>query len=292
MERNRPDFKACEAITEEIKDLPTLPTVVARIMATLDDPSSSVKDLERLVSSDQAIAAKLLKLANSAFYGLPGKVTNLGRAITLLGYNTVRSMTLTIGMVHSFGGLLRSKSFNRGKFWEHSLTVAMVGKLLGAKEPSLNSEEVYIAGLLHDLGKMVLDYLRPAQFREALRIACEQGISAREAEQSVLGFSHDEVGKVVAEKWRFPHFVIEAIGYHHCPFNAEVFPLVVQVVSLSDQIVHEFNKQEKENVDYNLSNIDSELKQRFLPTPRHEEVFLTQFEIEVEKIEDILGLFA
>src|SRR3990170_1458942 len=109
MTSDRNYTQAEEKFLDNIKDLPTLPTVVAQVMVTLDQPTSSARDLERLVANDQAIAARLLKLANSAFYGLAGKVTSLSRAITLLGFNTVRSLVLTIGVIDKFSAKSGSK---------------------------------------------------------------------------------------------------------------------------------------------------------------------------------------
>lgn len=268
-----------------------MPTVVAQIMVTLDQPSSSARDLERLVANDQAIAAKLLKLANSAFYGLPGKVNSLSRAITLLGFNTVRSMVLTIGVVNKFSGASGSEYFDRGKFWEHSLSVAVASKLLGSKDPTINPEEAHIAGLLHDLGKMVFDYTMPREFQEALRWIHEFGQEPRQAERAAIGYAHDEIGAMLAARWRFPDFIREAMACHHDTAKAVHYPAMVQTVALADAIVHNFKSQEDGGLEYDLMGIDPSLKERLMPSPMHEEVFITKYEIEKEKVRDILRLF-
>jgi putative nucleotidyltransferase with HDIG domain len=282
---------AQEHFLDGLRELPTLPTVVAQVMTTLDQASSSARDLERLVANDQAIAARLLKLANSAFYGLPGKVTSLNRAITLLGFNTVRSMVLTIGVVNKFSKASGSELFDRGEFWDHSLSVAVVSKLIGTKEPTLNPEEAHIAGLLHDMGKMVFDLIKPAEFQEALKWTRDITIDPREAERTAIGFAHDEIGAVVAAKWRFPDFIRETMECHHDVEKARSFPGIVQCVALANEIVHHLKEQEKKGLDYTVENVNPELKARFLPTPRHEEVFITKYEVEVEKVRDILKLF-
>ena len=282
---------AQEQLLEDLKDLPTLPTVVAQVMVTLNQTSSSAKDLERLIANDQAIAAKLLKLANSAFYGLPGKVNSLGRAITLLGFNTVRSMVLTIGVVTKFSGASRNEYFNRGDFWEHSLSVALASKLLATKDPSVNSEEAHIAGLLHDLGRIVFDFCKPVEFKDALKRVREQSVNARLAERESIGLSHDEIGSIVAVKWRFPEFIRESMAFHHEPYKAVNYPGIVQAVSLADSIVRSFKIQELNGQDFSFPDVDMQLEARFLPSPMHEEVFLTKYEVEVEKVRDILRLF-
>jgi putative nucleotidyltransferase with HDIG domain len=283
--------RAQEIFLEDIKDLPTLPTVVAQVMITLNQPKSSARDLERLIAYDEAITAKILKLANSAFYGLPGKVNSLNRAITILGFNTVRSMVLTIGVVNKFTGNSRNEYFNRGDFWEHSLSVAVASKLLAHKEGAINPDEAHVAGLLHDLGKMIFDLIRPAAYREALVRMHELNMDERDAERASIGFSHDEVGAMIADKWRFPEFIRETAAFHHEYQKATLFPAVVQAVSLANTIVHSFKAQESGGEDLAIPEIDQQLKARFLPSPMHEEVFLTKYEIEVEKVQDILKLF-
>lgn len=283
--------KAQERVLEELKELPTLSTVVAELMATLQEPTSSARDLERLIANDQAIAARLLKLANSAFYGLPGKVTSLTRAVTLLGFNTVRSLVLTIGVVNKFSGPSGSEYFDRGSFWEHSLAVAMASKLLAARDTSVSQEEAHIAGLLHDIGTVASDHCMPKKFKEAMRLIHEDGMEWLEAEKKAIGLSHDEVGALVAVHWRFPEFIREAIAYHHHPEEAQKCLAIVQVVHLANTIVRAFREQENQEEDYTIPELEPELKARWLPTPRDDEVFVTKYEVEIERVRDILKLF-
>lgn len=291
METSVSHEKIQERFLEKIKELPTLPTVVAQIMVTLDKPTSSARDLERLIANDQAIAARLLKLANSAFYGLPGKVNSLSRAITLLGFNTVRSLVLTIGVVSKFRGRSGNPYFDRGKFWEHSLSVAVTSKLLAMTDPSLNADELHVAGLLHDMGKLAFDIAMTQEFHRAMALAKQSQMDCREAERTSLGISHDEAGALLGAKWQFPAFIKEAIAFHHEPEKARQFPAIVQCVSLANAIDHRFKLLEAEGKDYVIDDVDPDLKAKFLPTPRHEEVFFTRYEVEIEKVRDILELF-
>jgi len=280
------------SLLENLKELPTLPTVVAQLMMTLNEPTSSARDLERLISNDQAIAARLLKLANSAFYGLPGKVTSLGRAITLLGFNTVRSLVLTIGVVDKFSGPSTGRYFDRGEFWEHSLSVAMASRLLSAKDPKLSPEEAHIAGLLHDIGKIIMDFLMPDLFQKAMREVNDNDMDSREAESRFVGLPHDEVGALVSDRWRFPEFLRDVARYHHRPDEATHYPDIVQLVALANTIVPVFKQQEKDKKDYELPVIPELWRMRWLPTPRHDELFITKYEVEIEKVRDILSLYS
>lgn len=283
---------AQEQFLDSIKDLPTLPTVVAQVMITMDEPTSSARDLERLVANDQAIAARLIRLANSSFYGLPGKVTSLSRAITLLGFNTVRSLVLTIGVIDRFKGGSVSKDFDRGAFWEHSLSVSVASRLLASQDQSLNPDEVHIAGLLHDIGIMVMDTSIPKKFQEVLaKLIKNPGLNPRDVEREIIGLSHDEAGVLVAEKWSFPPQITEAIKYHHEPEKSQAFPEVAQIVCLANSLVHAFKKQELNGEDLVIPDIRPDLKAVWMPTPRHEELFVTKYEVDVEKVQDILALF-
>jgi putative nucleotidyltransferase with HDIG domain len=279
-----------ERFLENLKELPTLPTVVAQLMLTLNEPTSSARDLERLIANDQAIAAKVLKLANSAFYGLPGKVSSLGRAITLLGFNTVRSLVLTIGIVEKFSGPSGGRYFDRGEFWEHSLSVAMTCKLLSTRDPAISSEESHLAGLLHDIGKVIMDFSMPAKFQTAMEQVTLKELDPLEAERKYVGLSHDEVGEIAAEKWQFPEFIREVIRYHHTPLEVPDND-TVQLVAMANIIVHAFKQQEKDNLDYQLPELEPSWRERWVPTPRHDELIVTKYEVEIEKVRDILSLY-
>lgn len=279
-------------LLENLKELPTLPTVVAQLMMTLNEPTSSARDLERLIANDQAIAARLLKLANSAFYGLPGKVASLSRAITLLGFNTVRSLVLTIGVIDKFSGPSGGRYFDRGEFWEHSLTVATVARLLGARDPGFSPEEAHLAGLLHDIGKVIMDNFQPLKFQEAMQLVRDRNMNPLQAESLVLGLSHDEVGAIAAGEWRFPDFLREVIAFHHKPENATRFPEIVQLVAMADLLVPSLKEQEHRGDDYSIpADLPEIWKAKWLPTPRHEELFQTKYEVEIEKVRDITNLF-
>ena len=283
--------KARTKFLDNLKELPTLPTVVAQVMFTLDEPTSSARDLERLVINDQAIAARLLKLANSAFYGLPGKVNSLSRAVTLLGFNTVRSLVLTIGIVNKFSGQSGTRLFDRGEFWEHSLSVAVASKLLCSKVNTVNPEEAHISGLLHDLGRVIMDNCMPDKFEKVIRLVLEKGMNPSEAELTVLGLTHCEAGAIAATKWHFPEFIRESMAYHHNPDEAVNFPVLVEGIHVADLIVKAFDGQEKAGEELHFPEIDPDLKSRWLPTPRDEELFMTKYEVEVERVQDIIALF-
>ncbi|MEO7993428.1 MAG: HDOD domain-containing protein [bacterium] len=223
----------------DLQEIPTLPLVATKIIQMTNDPRSSASDLQNLISHDPAIAAKVLKLANSAFYGLPGKVSNLNRAVTLLGFNTVRSLALSISVIEAFPGGSATPHFNRALFWEHSLAVAEGARILAARSCPELKDEAHMAGLFHDIGKIVMDQCFSEYFTSAMRLAYENRISTSDAEMTIMKVDHAELGAQVAEKWNFPSSLVEVIRYHHAISFSTETPLV-GIVALADDLCMEW----------------------------------------------------
>ena len=272
----------------ELQELPTLPLVVTRIIQTTNDPRSSASDLNNLIMNDQAIAAKVLKLANSAFYGLPGKVNGLGRAVTLLGYNTVRALALSVSLVEAFQGDSKCPYFDREKFWEHSLAVAACARIIASRQLPELREEAHMAGLFHDIGKIILDQYFYEYFAITMRLAHDRHIPTAEAEQSLLGLDHAEVGAQVAERWNFPPHLVEAIRYHHDLESFSKSPLSA-IVALSDALCQlwEFG----DSGEPSALPIPEAARKRFCPTVTEMEILQAKLEAEVEKSAELLTLF-
>lgn len=270
----------------ELQELPTLPLIVTKIIQTTNDPRSSASDLNQLIMHDQAIAAKVLKLANSAFYGLPGKVTSLGRAVTLLGFNTVRSLALSVSIIEAFAGEGRSPLFDRHRFWEHSLAVSACAKIIAARQAPDLREEAHMAGLFHDIGKIILDQYFYEYFATAIRLAREQHIPLPEAEETILGINHAEVGAQVAERWNFPPHLVEVIRQHHQPETGQI---LIDLVIVSNALCRQLKYEESSEIP--PTPVSEALWQRFLPTGTERQIVEAKLEAEVEKSAELLSLF-
>jgi HD-like signal output (HDOD) protein len=196
------------------ENLPVLPQIVSSVLKTADDPNASGRTLEHLIESDPAIAAKILRAANSPFYGA-NKVPTIGRAVSVLGFNAIRSLVVGVVFQQMVSGRPQAANFNKLSFWRHSLAVAVGCRILAKMVLPLKSEEIYVAGMLHDVGMLVLDRFCATEFDEAIRLAKEKDIPLFEAEQRVYGFDHSAVGDLLAEKWGLPLFMRSAIRYHH-----------------------------------------------------------------------------
>jgi putative nucleotidyltransferase with HDIG domain len=280
---------AVETLREKIRNIPTLPAIVIQVIKTTNNPTSSARDLNKIITNDQAIAAKILQMANSSFYGLSAKVNNLNRAITLLGFNTVRSLALSISIVDHFSGKSSSSYFNRGKFWEHSMGVAMLSKMLAEKKGGrLNPEEAYIAGLLHDLGVIILDQFFQDKFSEILKLIYEADINFLEAEETIIGQNHALFGAEIAQAWNYPEILVDATANHHNPTYNGDYVDISNAVYLANILEYRFNDNTD---DKRATELDEEILKRFIEDDEQMEILKVKFEAETERNREILKLF-
>lgn len=200
-------------IEKFIEKMPSLSTTVGKVMEICSRTDASPNELNRVVSLDPVLAGQVLKLINSAYYSLINKVTSLTRAITMLGMNTVKNMALSTAIIRAVGGTKKSRALPTTKFWTHSIGTGVSAKLLGEIKgiPVMEREELFIAGLLHDLGKVPFgdDYI------EALNIAKFEQLPLHEVELDVMGIGHQEVGMMIANKWKLNEVITTCIGSHH-----------------------------------------------------------------------------
>ncbi len=216
------DFGYAETPSEKVKvlvknvqKLLALPFAVIKIIRLCNDPSANAKDLEIPVKSDPAVTAMIMQRANSAAYGGMGQAKTIQRAIVRIGMRSTRNIAASFSVFKLFSKEEKNFGFNRVWFWIHSLTTGICAQLLATLLKYKQPEDAFIAGLLHDIGKMVLDDFMNEEFHKALLTANVEGIPMRMAEQSVFNVSHAYVGSKVAGTWGFPSLVAETIGRHH-----------------------------------------------------------------------------
>lgn len=204
-----------------VKELPTLPVIVTRIMQIAKDENSSAKDLGIMISKDQAIASRVLRLANSAFYGYSRTITSIPQAVVVLGFNTVKSLALSASVFAVLSREDSRVSFDREQFWLHAVGCAKACELLARQVRYADPETAFVAGLLHDIGKVVLDRHFHREYEQVVSIARETPRFIGEVEAEVLGFRHDAVGYWLAQSWKFPPLLQEPIRHHHQPESGE-----------------------------------------------------------------------
>lgn len=221
-----------EKVLAKVKDLPTLPDVVFKVNEVVNDPSTSASDLEEVISRDQAIAAKVLRLVNSAFYGLPGRVDTLSRAIPLLGFSTVRNLVMSV----SIFDMAAISEFDMKAFWRHSFATSIAARAIAIADGLPDAESQSLAGLLHDMGKVVLFQYFVKEYHAVLDYMEKRGATFIQAERSLYNMDHTEVGAALAVRWGFPPNLEAAIAYHHNPEPAGDLADFAAVTATANQI--------------------------------------------------------
>jgi len=209
-------------IQKYIERMPSLSTTVTKVLEVCNTPSTSANDLNRVIALDPVLTGQVLKLINSAYYSLPNQINSLTRAIIMLGINTVKNLALSTAVLGSMGREDSFRSLSMDAFWTHSLCVGVMAKALAGFKgiPGMMQEEFFVAGLLHDLGKIPLNNCFAEEYRQTLELAgIEQGPLSK-AEEMLLGFDHARVGKMIADKWQLNLGLTELLRFHHTPENA------------------------------------------------------------------------
>jgi putative nucleotidyltransferase with HDIG domain len=219
-----------EEIVSQVRHLPALPQVVMKVMRMTGQADCSAREIALVISNDQSFSARMLQLANSAYYGLPRNVGTISEAVVLLGMRTVRNMAIAAATHDTLTREVTGYDLERGDLWRHSLACGMAAQLLAEVTNYPGGEEAFVAGLLHDIGKVVLSvYVRDAMALIRERLETED-ISFLEAERAVLGFDHAEIGGQIARKWNLPPPLVQAIACHHQPMqDGQVAPLTALV---------------------------------------------------------------
>ena len=199
-----------EDLVDEIAELRPLGGVASAVLRITDDDRFSAHELGKVISGDQALTARMLRLSNSAYYGFPRRVTTVRDAIVLLGFRAVRSSVLASCVIADAG---KPQHLDYKQFWRNSVSVGMLGEML-AKAERANAEEVFTAGVLHNIGRLALDQHHPELFREAQRHASKQSIGLHEAQLELFGFSDAEIGGELARRWNFPEELADAVEHH------------------------------------------------------------------------------
>jgi len=207
--------KAKNIIIDKVRDLPTLPDVINKVLTLVGDESTSAKKLGSLISFDQAISSRLLKVANSAYYGFMKEIATVQHAIVILGFKEVKSLVLGIAVFDTMKEASRETSLMREEFWMHSMGVALAGQIICKKVGRVDPETTFTASLLHDIGKLVLDVFLTPEYVKVLEKVRVNGVSMVEAEEEVMGFSHTDVGGWLCDRWKFPPVLSFPISFHH-----------------------------------------------------------------------------
>ncbi len=210
-----------------VKDLPTLPGVLQEVAVLVQDPNTSTDQISKAISKDQVLSAKVLKMVNSPIYGFPGRIGSIQHALVLLGFNVIKGIIISTSVFDVMNENMKG-------LWEHSLGCALassaIARAIGCKDP----EEYAVAGLLHDIGKVVAAVQLPESRAAIDALVKEKDIPYRKAEAEVLGFAHDRINLWLCTYWNLPPNLKEGLSYHHRPMSASLYPRIAQVVHVAD----------------------------------------------------------
>ncbi len=230
------DSAKLRATIEAITDLPTLPNVVARITSQINNPSTNAADIGKLIEQDPSLTSKVLRLVNSAYYGFPKQIKSIQHAVVILGFNKVKTMVVTASVFD----LVKQRDYlglDLKAFWKHSLTAAFASKVVaGVYSRDYSDDDAFIGGLLHDIGKIILDQYQPELYSPVIDHAQRDGILIVDAEKELLGPTHAVVGGWIMEKWRLPPIIVNMVQMHHKPSQAVNCREMVSAVHVGDII--------------------------------------------------------
>jgi putative nucleotidyltransferase with HDIG domain len=210
-------------IYSKIDELPTLPTVLPKLLNLMENNKSGASDVADVISNDPALTAKILKISNSAYYGFMQEITSLDKAVPLLGFNMVKSLALSISVMNSLSSSRGGANFSNEGLWIHSLTVATAMTELNKRFGRQNTEEhLFVVGLLHDIGKIVLSLFFGELFEQALKeVVTSKGKRLNVAESEIIGMDHGKIGEMLLVRWKFPEIISAPIGVHHMQDNQD-----------------------------------------------------------------------
>lgn len=224
-------------IIRKINELPVLPQVTNRIIELINDPKTTTIQICEVLGQDQVIVSKALKIVNSAYYGLPRKVATIKEAVTLLGIETLKTLVIGASVYNTIEGLSEGRKINIEALCRHSAACAAASRIIAIRLGVNEKEHAFVAGLLHDIGKTILAFVMPKEYYDAVNTAAE-GECPIEAEKRILGVSHTEVGKIAAEKWNLPPFLVQIIGTHHDNIYEEQNCELLTVVQMANSVSH------------------------------------------------------
>ncbi len=222
------------AIIRQVDNFPALPATVNKVMTITGDPESTANDLMRAILPDQSMCATILKIANSAFFGMPRQVATIEKAVVILGFNEIRNIVLSKAVFTSFKKLQKQNKESTDLFWEHSFTCGLAAKII-AEDLHYPASELFIAGLIHDIGKLAMLMTFPQDYMLLFELSEPHRFRTIIHEHEEYSTSHDEIGMRILKRWLFPEQLLISTGYHHRPEHApaeKVFPVIVQLADM------------------------------------------------------------
>jgi HD-like signal output (HDOD) protein len=279
--------KAKQLITDKINNFPTLPDIVQKLLTVIQDEKASASDLCKLISYDQAISLRLLKVANSAYYGFLKEVANVQHAIVILGLDEVKRLSLGIAILDFMKGTNDESSLKMEDFWKHSVGSSLAAQLI-SKKSGVESDITPTSSLLHDIGKLALDNLFSKEYKLVMEKAKTESISTLDAEKAILGFGHTDVGLWLCNKWKLPLTLILPIAYHHQVDEADQDNILnVSIVHLADIVCHKAGIGN--NADSSVPSLNKGVKEKLGINEEVIDTIVQELQSEEEKVQAFIN---
>ncbi|MCX6170288.1 MAG: HDOD domain-containing protein [Ignavibacteriales bacterium] len=223
-----------ENIINKINTLPTLPTVYSKLTEAIEDPNNTVDQISKIISADQASVFKILKVVNSPFYGFRGKIDTISQAIFYLGFNEVRNIVLALSVINMFSKESALRDYSPVDLWSHSIGVGILARAIGASVNEKNLENYFVAGIFHDIGKLIFMEYAPEEYQKVFDLLKVRKITISDAETEVFGADHSIAGSLLAEKWKLPPSIQKTVRYHHILNGNELNNILLGSIYIAD----------------------------------------------------------
>jgi HD-like signal output (HDOD) protein len=230
-----------EIIIQNIKNLQTLPTIYTSISEALKDPLVTPEKLAQIISKDQVSSVKILKVANSPFYGFRGRIDTISQAILYLGFDEIKNIIFALSVVNIFTKDREILNFKPTDLWAHSIAVGIATRLIGSAVGEKELENYFLAGIIHDIGKLLFIEFIPKDYEKVLKLVGEKNCSIKDAEIEILGMDHCKAGQILAEKWKLPNGLQDAILLHHTGIKVNQTNKLLASVHIADILTTALN---------------------------------------------------
>ena len=226
-----------DSLLDGAVELASPPVIYQRLVEVIEDPRSHAGDLAGVISDDPALATRVLKIVNSAFFGFPRRVESISQAVTVIGMTQIRDLALATSVMALFENVSEDL-VDVQSFWIHSLACGAGTRSIAVRRGEANAERFFIAGLIHDIGRLVMYVRAGEEMGRVVQLAHESDSAVWKAEREVFGFDHGQVGRALCRRWRLPPSCQEAVGLHHVPHNARQFPVETAAVHIADVVAN------------------------------------------------------
>jgi len=224
------DTKNLRSQIEKIDTLPTIPSTLRKLLSVIEDPKVSLSDIGSFISNDPVLTSRVIKVVNSPIYGFPGRISSVNQALILLGLNVVKGMLLGVSVFEAMKKTMEG-------LWEHSIGCAVTSKIIGTKKGLADIEELSVAGILHDIGKVAMGLKFLDEYKGLIKKAIDKNVLLIDLEKELFFVTHSETGAWIGQRWNFPKSLIEIIEYHHKPQLSKNYAIQTAVVHLADILV-------------------------------------------------------